>query len=172
MPIEQRVVSSSKTKNKGDSPIAEVGEAGPAAAKEKKGSKALVLLIVLLVVMNAAVLGFLLLKPGTSAAPEPTPEPTVEVGEVVAGESPLSVNLARGHFLRIGFALQLSAEVEEVDLSEARDAVIDLYSGKEMSEVNSPEGRKVLKEALLVNLKERYGETVILDVFLTEYVTQ
>lgn len=172
MPIEQRVVSSSKSKNtKGGPAIAELGDADPKVEK-KSSSKTLVFLIVLLALVNLAVLAFLVLRPGAQAPVEPTAEPTVQVGEVVADESALSVNLARGHFLRIGFALQLSAEVEEVDLAEARDAVIDLYSGREMGEVNSPEGRKSLKAALLADLNERYGEGSVLDVYLTEYVTQ
>ena len=52
-------------------------------------------------------------------------------GEVVRLE-PIQVNLAGGHYLKIGIALQLTADAHEADGSKALDATIDLFSGRSM----------------------------------------
>ena len=43
---------------------------------------------------------------------------------------PIQINLADGHYLRIGIALQLTADAHEADGSKALDATIDLFSGQ------------------------------------------
>ena len=69
-------------------------------------------------------------------------------------------------------ALELSADVtEEIDGSKALDAAIDLFSGREMSEVNTGKQRQDLKAELLERLAEAY-EHEVLDVYFTEFVTQ
>ena len=72
-------------------------------------------------------------KPAGPAEPEP--------GEVVTLE-PIQVNLADGHYLRVGIALQLTAEAKEADGSKALDATIDLFSGRDLAEVTDPKQRR------------------------------
>ena len=86
------------------------------------GGRKKVLVPILAVLAIAGGGYWFLLRP----APEPSePEP----GEVLALEA-IQVNLKAGHYLRVGIALQMSAEVvEELDGSKALDALINVYTG-------------------------------------------
>jgi len=124
---------------------------------------------VLLLVGGAAAYWFLL-GPGAgdgTAEAEPTPDP----GTVLVIE-PISLNLADGHYLRLGLGLQLTKDVaEEPDTARALDQAVALFSGRTMAEVNSAEGREALKVELLAQLTEVY-EGEVIDVYFTDYVTQ
>lgn len=173
MPTEQRIIASKPTigalgKSPAAAPPAEDGE-----TTRKRGRKKLVLLLVALLVVGGGAAWYLLLGPG--AAPtgeagehaEPAPEP----GEVLTVDA-VSINLAGGHYLRLGLALQLTAEVhEEVSSARALDLAIALFSGRTVEEVASAEGRAALKEELRHQLEEAY-EGEVMDVYLTDYVTQ
>ena len=132
------------------------------AEQTKGGKKKLIVIAVLLAVLGAGSY-WLFLKP---AGPPPEPEP----GEVVALE-PIQVNLAGGHYLRIGIALQATADSHGVDGSKALDATIEVFSGKPLEEVMAPKQREVLREELFAHLDEAYHGDV-LEVYFTEYVTQ
>jgi len=134
-----------------------------AAAPEKKGGKKkLVIMLVALLAIGGGAYWFFL-KP----APAPK-EP--EKGEVVTME-PIQVNLAEGHYLKIGIALQLTATAHEADGSAALDATIDLFSGKDMSELTRLESREKLKHELEKELEHEYHGDVM-DVYFTDFVTQ
>jgi flagellar FliL protein len=82
------------------------------------------------------------------------------------------INLAAGHYLRLGIALQLtSAAGEEVDGSKALDATIDVFSGLSVEDVTRAGGREALKKKLLSEVEHRY-EDEVMDVYFTEFVTQ
>ena len=137
--------------------------AAPPAPEEPAGGgrKKLVLGLVVLAVAAAAAWWFLL-RPTVPAEPVP--------GEVLTLE-PIQVNLADGRYLRIGIALQLSAEAEEADGSKALDATIDLFSGVDQAELARAGQRQELKRQLEETLHEDYhGE--VLEVYFTEFVTQ
>ncbi|WP_436698108.1 flagellar basal body-associated FliL family protein [Nocardioides sp. BYT-33-1] len=105
---------------------------------------------------------FLVLRPAADGEPEP--------GEVAPLEA-IQVNLAGGHYLRLGMALQLTEAAEEVDGSRALDSAITVFSGLPVEEVNKPDVRETLRHQLLERLRERYhGE--VMEVYFTEYVTQ
>ena len=96
------------------------------------------------------------------AAPEP--------GEVVKVD-PIQLNLAGGHYLKIGIALQLTADAHEADGAKALDATIDLFSGRTMDQLTRPENREKLKAELEKELEELYhGE--VMGVYFTDFVTQ
>ena len=144
------------------STMAAPAAAAEAAAPEKKGKKKLVMILVALLVVGGGAYWFFL-KP----APAPTePEP----GEVVTME-PIQVNLAEGHYLQIGIALHLTAAAHEADGSAALDATIELFSGKEMSELTRPESREKLKHELEKELEHAYHGDVM-GVYFTDFVTQ
>jgi flagellar FliL protein len=107
----------------------------------------------------------------------PPPPPPPEPGEVAAFE-PMSLNLADGHYLKIGIALQMVAaeggghgKKTEVDGSKAKDAAIDIFSGRTMAELSDPAVRDTLKEELFHRVDEAYHHEV-LDVYFTEFVMQ
>lgn len=128
---------------------------------EKGGRKKLIVVGLVLLVGAAAAWWFLLRPSGPT---EPVP------GEVMTME-PIQVNLADGHYLRIGIALQLSAEAHEADGSKALDATIDLFSGAERDDLVKAPQRQKLKHELEEKLHEHYHGDV-LEVYFTEFVTQ
>ncbi|HEX2174446.1 MAG TPA: flagellar basal body-associated FliL family protein [Nocardioidaceae bacterium] len=134
-------------------------------AEEPKKSKKKLVAVGLVIALAAGAYWFVL-KPSPSEA-EAEPEP----GAVVVVE-PIQINLAAGHYLKIGLALQASAEAhEDPDGSKALDSAIELFSGMPMEDLALAEDRAKLKKKLLHDLEERYhGE--VLDVYFTEFVTQ
>lgn len=159
----------------GKSPAGAKGGAGGADAEAAGGGKkkkVLLLGVAALLLAGGGGGWFVLFGPGASAeAAEPEPEPEVELGEVLT-VPPISINLADGHYLKLGLGLQTTAEVEEeLDGSRALDAAITLYSGRPMAEVADPATRDALKEELAHTIEEAYHEEVV-EVFFTDYVTQ
>ncbi len=137
----------------------------PAEEPKKKSKKKLV--AVGLVLALAAAAYWFMFKPAPEDKAHAEPEP----GPVVVLE-PIQINLAAGHYLKIGLALQSAAGAhEEPDGSRALDSVIDLFSGLPMEEVALAEDRAKLKRKLLRDLEKRYHGDVY-DVYFTEFVTQ
>lgn len=146
------------------------GAAGAAAeAPPTKSKKKLVLILgVLVLALGGAAFFFLKPSGGEAAAAEPPPAEPGGVAQI----DPVSVNLAGGHYLRIGFSMQLTAAAgEEVEQAKALDIAIALYSGRTIEEVNDPAHREELKEELAHQLEEAY-EGEVMGVYLTDFVTQ
>lgn len=129
---------------------------------ESGGGRSKLIVIVVLVAALGAGGWYFFLKPQPEAAPKP--------GEVVQLE-PVQVNLAGGHYLRLGMALQLTEKAHEAEGSKALDAAISLFSGLPVGEVNTPAERDKLKDELEAELDHRYHGDVM-DVYFTEFVTQ
>jgi flagellar FliL protein len=135
-------------------------EAEPTA--EKGGGRRTKVVAVVAVLAVLAAGWWFFLRP--SGPTEPVP------GEVMTLE-PIQVNLADGHYLRIGIALQLSAEAHEADGSKALDAVIEVFSGADNAELVRSAERREHKARLEERLHEDYHGDV-LEVYFTEFVTQ
>lgn len=143
--------------------------AGGGDSPPKKGKKKVVLIMgVLVLVLGGAAYFFLKPSGGEAAAAEPPPPEPAGLAQI----DPVSVNLAGGHYLRIGFSMQLAAGAhEEVEQAKALDIAIALYSGRTIEEVNDPAHRDELKEELAHQLEEAY-EGEVMGVYLTDFVTQ
>jgi flagellar protein FliL len=140
------------------------GEDGAKPGKEK-GSKKKLLMIVAAVLVVAGAAYWFMLKPSASAEEGPKP------GLIVPLDS-TQINLASGHYLKIGIALQLvEGAPEEVDGSKALDATIDLFSGLTIEDVATARERRALKEELEKTLEKSY-EDEVMGVYFTEFVTQ
>jgi len=131
---------------------------------EGKGGK---LMLILLVVVLAAAGGayfFVFKGSGSAAAQAPVP------GAVLAVD-PVAVNLAGGGYLKIGVALQLTADVGETtpDGSKALDLVIQTFSQANPADVTG--ARDALKAALQKKIIAAYDGDVM-GIYYTEYVTQ
>jgi flagellar protein FliL len=152
----------------------------------KGGSKKKLIIIaapVLLVVIGAAAY-FLLLKPAAApaagaagatpaaaAAAAPSPSPSFAEGAVLKLD-PISINLAGGHFLKLGLSLQESKTAgEEVSGAKALDAAIELFSNKTLDELADLKMRNKYKTKLADHLVELYEQKVY-DVYFTEFVMQ
>jgi flagellar FliL protein len=135
----------------------------------KGGGGTKLLLVVLVLVIAAAAAAYFLLFSGSKAeAAEP------EKGGVVRLD-PIAVNLAGGGYLKIGIALQLTADAgeEAPDGSPALDLIISTFSQANPADVTG--ARDALKEALeqkIVDAYEEDGKEIVMGVYYTEYVTQ
>ena len=140
---------------------ATTGQGAEAGEKKPRSKKKLVLILV--VVLAVAGAGwFFFLKPTDN-----TPKPGV-----IMPLASTQINLAGGHYLKIGLALQLTdTAAKDIDGSKALDATIDLFSGLPVTEVSRSQSRHKLKNQLVKELEERYdGE--VMGVYFTEFVTQ
>jgi flagellar FliL protein len=132
---------------------------------EKKRKPVKLIAFLLVLVVAAAAVWFLVLAPKGQAEAAPKP------GAVLPLDSQ-QINLAAGHYLRLGIALQLTEKAgEEVDGSKALDAAISIFSGLSVEQVTKTGGRDALKKKLLTDLEHRY-EDEVMDVYFTEFVTQ
>lgn len=131
------------------------------AGKKKK------LIVMLLVVAVAAGAGWwFFLKPKGPAGPE-KPKP----GVVVTLE-PITINLASGHYLKLGLSLQQSAKAhEEAEGSKALDLAIELFSGRSINDLADKEKREHLKTDLIKEVAEAYEDEVY-TIYFTEFVWQ
>jgi flagellar FliL protein len=149
------------------------GAADGAAEGTKKGGKKKLLLIVAIVLVVAAGAAYwFLFRGSSSAAAKPKAAPKPELGAVLTVD-PISINLADGHYLKLGFALQeIKAPKEaELDGSKALDTAITLYSGKTIAELSDPASRETLKKEFVKELTAGYEKDVV-DVYFTSYVMQ
>ena len=174
MSIEQRVIATPKRtiggvrEARGTAP----GAPGAAGKKRKKPGKRVLIIAAVVLLATAAAAYFFLLRGSADGAATPAPEPTHVPGAVLTVEA-VSVNLADGHYLRLGLGLQLTADVgeEAPDPARALDLAIALFSGHTVAEVTDPTIREQLKVELAHQLSEAY-EGEVMDVYLTDFVTQ
>ncbi|GIE90351.1 flagellar basal body-associated FliL family protein [Actinoplanes regularis] len=143
-----------------------------AAEAPKKNPLMLVVIVLVLVVLGGGGAGaYFLMNSGekTEAAPKK--------GVVTAAENTITVNLADGHYLKLGFALQQTkdAGTEAVDLSEAYELAIDQYTGRKIADLSTEAGRTQVKEDLVQKVVKAYtedGKKMVMDVYYTSFVTQ
>ena len=130
-----------------------------------KGGKKKLFVILTVVLVAAAGAAYFFLFSGTSEAAPPEP------GEVLTLD-PVAVNLAGGGYLKIGIALQLTADAgeEKPDGSQAIDLVISTFSQAKPADVIG--SRDALKAALQEKIIKAYGEDVVMGIYYTNYVTQ
>lgn len=129
-------------------------------AKSKK--KTLLVVGIAVLALAAGAWWFMIRPAGAEEAPVP--------GEVLQLES-IQVNLAGGHYLKIGIALQAIEGAEHVEGSKALDATIELFTGTSMDDLADPEKRTKMKAELVEELDHRYhGE--VMEVYFTDFVTQ
>jgi flagellar FliL protein len=143
------------------------------AEAPKKSKKMLMIIVIALVVLGGGGAGAFVMLGGDKAEAKPEPKK----GIVTAIESDLTINLADGHYLKLGFALQETedAGTEAVDTSEAINLAIDQYTGKSVAELSTEKGRETAKAELLEKIKKAYeedGTAMIMDIYYTAFVTQ
>ena len=137
------------------------------AGQAKGGGRKKMIIIAVVAVVAAAAVYLLVLKPKDAAAGPPKPTP----GAVVKLD-PITVNLAAGHFLKLGLSLQASADAgEEVSGAKALDAAIELFSGRTVESLAKSDGREKAKAALIKEVADRY-ENKVYDIYFTDFVMQ
>lgn len=102
----------------------------------------------------------------------PHPASSTAKGVTATTASPLIIDLADGHLLKLAFTVQFTADVTaEPDLGAAEAAADALYRGVPIGTLETEGGREQLKSDFLARLKDAYPGTV-LDVYYTQFVTQ
>ena len=140
---------------------------GEAVGVAKGGSRVKPIIgVVAVLALLGGVYQFVLAPKSAPAAPsKPTPGAVVKL-------DPLTLNLAGGHFLKLGLSLQATADAgEDVSGAKALDAAIEQLSGKTISELATKGGRDKAKAALLKKVSELY-EGKIYDIYFTDFVMQ
>jgi flagellar FliL protein len=139
-----------------------------APASKKGRKKKLPILAMALVLLGAG--AYLFLGRSGSDVPPP-PEP----GQVLKLD-PITLNLADGHFLKLGLALQFTTAAEGghgggPDGSRALDLAIEQLSNRKIVELNSAKARTKAKKQLAEAVEEAYHHAVM-DIYFTEFVMQ
>ena len=137
--------------------------------EEKKGGRRNLIVIAVLLLVILAGGAYMVLKPkGGSAHSKPAPPAK---GAVLA-LSNLQINLADGHYLSLGLALQETKKASaDLDGSQAEDAAINEFTGLSLQQVDTAAQREQLKAELLKTLEKDYPDEVM-DVYYTAFVTQ
>ena len=174
-------------KNGGKTPSAGGdGGATPDAAGGKKKKLIVIGLGALLLLGGGAGGTYLLVKPA-AAAEEPVEEVLVP-GEVTALD-PITLNLADGHYLKLGLALQATASTGGghegsggPDGSKALDLAIAEFSGLSTAELSDTAKRDHYKDELQEKIITAYEEEpakegehphkVVMGIYFTQFVTQ
>jgi flagellar protein FliL len=146
----------------------------PADDEAPKGGKKKLLIIGLVAVPAiVAAAYFFVFSGGGEAEAEPVHEP----GTILAVD-PVAINLAGGSYLKLGLALQYTAEYDAAgghgggpvyDGSQALDLAIAQFSGAALTDVQT--NREALKAALQESIVHAYHDSVM-SIYITEYVTQ
>jgi flagellar FliL protein len=152
---EERIVSATTLTSATGGQTAQGAAAGEGKTKKPKLKKLLVL-VVLVAVAGGAAWFFLLRGDSASAAPKKP-----EKGAVVPID-PININLADGHYLKLGFALQLKKGAKaELDPSEALSIAIDQLTGQSMERLSKTAERRKAVDTLTTAIEKAYGEEVI-----------
>lgn len=146
-------------------------EAAPAEAPPKS-KKMLIIIIAAVVVLlgGGAASYFLFFKSSSSAK-------TYTKGVVTSIDSAITINLSDSHYLKLGFALQQTAEggSTAVDTAEALNLAIDEYTGVTEDALSTEAGRDKYKAELLAKIIKAYtvdGTEQVMGIYYTSFVTQ
>jgi flagellar FliL protein len=119
---------------------------------EEKGGKKKIIIIAPLVLLLAAAGWFFFLRGGEETTTLPAPE----AGEMIEVD-PITINLAGGHFLKLGMGLQVVKGAHAAPSSaKALDLAISQFSGKTIAELSTAEGREKNKAELTARVKLAY----------------
>ena len=168
MPRETRTVNGAKGasgKAGGNGGDDEAGAAGKGKGK-KLSPKMLIIAIV-------AVLG--LGYGGYTMFLAPPPKPAPPAGGDIVALDPTTLNLADGHYLKIGLGIQLlkggKATSPTFQVSQAQELTINEFSDRTVSSLSTNAARVKLQKDLLAKIKKAYPDEVY-ALFVTQFVTQ
>lgn len=142
---------------------------------EKKGGKNKIVMIVVAVAVLGVGAKMTVFKTPAAEAGEATTT-TMAGGDLVPVDA-MSVNLADGHYLKIGVAIEL-VEGEDAKYftksgypNKIRDLIITTAASKTMDELASAEGKEAFREYLDKGAEKLYKEHYH-GIYFTEFVMQ
>ena len=152
-------------------------EAAEAAPAKKKSKLPLIIIIVVIALGATGAGAYMLLKGDDTTAGAAAAAEKSEPGEVVKLDA-VTINLADGHYLKMAFALQATADAAEApDGSKAMDIAIATYTDMPIAELSTAKGRETAKAEFRKKIEEAYMDeetkkSAVMDVYLTQFVTQ
>jgi flagellar FliL protein len=143
------------------------------AEAPKKSRKMLMIIVIAVVLLGGGGAGAFFMLSGSKAQAKAAPTK----GIVTPIENALTINLADGHYLKLAFSLQETADAgaEAVDTSEAIELAIDEYTGKTVAELSMEKSRETIKAELLAKIIKAYTEEKVqkvMNIYYTSFVTQ
>ncbi len=142
------------------------------AEAPKKSNKMLMIIVLAVVVMVGGGAGAFFALKGNGSSAQAAPKK----GVVTPIANSLTINLADGHYLKLSFSLQQTADAAEaVDTSEAIELAIDAYTGKTIAVLGADKSREELKTELLNKIVTAYtvdGTKEVMGIYYTSFVTQ
>ena len=141
------------------------------AEAPKKSKKMLMIIVAAVVLLGGGGGAFFMMKGSSKAEAAP------KKGIVTAIDSAITINLADGHYLKLGFSLQQTADsgATAVDTSEALNLAIDEYTGMTVAQLSTEKGRDAAKADLLAKVETAYTvdkTKEVMDIYFTSFVTQ
>jgi flagellar FliL protein len=155
---------------------ADAGASKGKGKKEKKAGRSNLLPAVVLAIGLTAGGYFMGGSGGSSTAGAESSATTTEPPGEIATMDPISVNLADGHFLKVGLGVQLSESADAENfpkgpMSKVKDLLISEVGGADMATLSTDAGREALKAELTKQAaKEFDGE--VLGFYFTDFVMQ
>lgn len=154
------------TDNRQQKPATEEAEAAP--KKKGKRKKLIIILIVVLVLGAGAkfALGGSAKKSSAPVAPKPGPTLALD---------PVTVNLASGHYLRVGVTVEFTDKVTSSSLpdgSVATDQAITYFTGQDAAPLETAAGLAKAKAGLKDKIAKAYPNDPIYDLLFTSWVVQ
>jgi flagellar FliL protein len=145
------------------------------AKKEKGGGKSNLVPAIVLAIGIAAGGYFMGGKGGAPAAGAAATTTTQPAGDIATMDA-ISVNLADGHFLKVGLGVQLSESANADDfakgpMSKVKDLLISEVGGADMNALSTNDGREHLK-AEMTKLAEKEFDGEVLGFYFTDFVMQ
>jgi flagellar protein FliL len=141
------------------------------AAPAKKKRKRLLIVVPLVLVLGVGAkyeLGGSAKTAANHAVPVPKPGPLVALDAV-------TVNLAGGHYLRIGVTLQFTDKVNKAappDGAAAVDQTIGFFTGQDATPLETGTGLSSAKSGLKAKIATAYPKDPLYDVLFTSFVVQ
>ena len=161
------------TTRPGARPAGEGAADAPAAApagKKPGRSKRKLIVIALPVLLLGVAAKMFLLGGGGAAAHDVAPKP----GPVVRLDA-VTVNLAAGHYLQVGVAIEFTDAVSAAsppDGARATDQVIAYFTGRNAASLETATGLAEAKKGLQGKITTAYPHDPVYDILVTSFVVQ
>jgi flagellar FliL protein len=160
----------------------------PVKKKSKLGLIIVIFVLLLVLAGGGGAAWFMFLKPkpvdASSTNETQTERPAQQVASSEIGSlypfEPFVVNLADpggSRYLRVALQLELSAIKglkEEIDRRQPqiRDAIITILSAKKYDEINSAQGKMIMKQQIMRSINSLLNTGQIANVYMTDFVIQ
>ncbi len=150
-------------------------------APPKKGKKFILFIILaVFLILGIATASFILLSAKKTEDSEQASKKAKKPKElIIVDYEPIIVNLfdpSGKRYLQIRISIEVTDKKAEEELkkqeAKLKDAIIFLIGGKTVEEVVVPEAKEKIKKEILLKCKELFGEEMISNVYITQYIVE